>query len=234
MQYQVILVRHGETNHNKRRIVQGHLDTPLNETGKLQAVTLGKDLCHVKFNFAFSSDLQRAQNTCEIILSENCKFFDDHDIQFDARLRERKFGCLEDQPSGTKVKRSTEPSHQAEFVPEGGESLGDIKDRAKSFFESLCEKMSCEFSSGKFENEDTIVLLVSHGGFIKALFSVWTENYCISSNGLKSNFHNSIVGNASHSGVKVNITLPQADDLKSMNKFTVDKVDFVYFNNKPM
>ena len=40
----VFIVRHGQTDHNVQKILQGHLDTDINETGKEQAEIVGKYL----------------------------------------------------------------------------------------------------------------------------------------------------------------------------------------------
>ena len=54
------LVRHGETEHNKRGIVQGMMDTELNEEGIRQAHAVGERLKDTKFTYALTSDLKRA------------------------------------------------------------------------------------------------------------------------------------------------------------------------------
>lgn len=56
----VYLVRHGETDANRAGIIQGQLDTPLNDHGKEQARQLGVALHSTSFDAVFSSDLQRA------------------------------------------------------------------------------------------------------------------------------------------------------------------------------
>jgi probable phosphoglycerate mutase len=53
-------VRHGETDPNRDRIVQGQLDTQLNATGLQQAAMTAEVLKSVSFDKAFTSDLQRA------------------------------------------------------------------------------------------------------------------------------------------------------------------------------
>ena len=56
----VYMIRHGETNENASGIVQGQLDTRLNENGIYQARIVGQELKDVPFKQAFTSDLQRA------------------------------------------------------------------------------------------------------------------------------------------------------------------------------
>ena len=57
----VYLVRHGETEHNRQGIMQGHLDVPLNATGVAQARLAADALADVPLTAAYSSDLQRAR-----------------------------------------------------------------------------------------------------------------------------------------------------------------------------
>ena len=54
------LVRHGETQENRRGIMQGHLDTELNAAGLGQAQLTADALDKVAFTAAHSSDLARA------------------------------------------------------------------------------------------------------------------------------------------------------------------------------
>ena len=67
------IVRHGNTDANVNRIIHGWVDTPLNDTGVKQAKEAGKALTNVIFDHAYSSDLQRANKTCQLILEENKK-----------------------------------------------------------------------------------------------------------------------------------------------------------------
>jgi 2,3-bisphosphoglycerate-dependent phosphoglycerate mutase len=60
----VYIVRHGETNENRQRIIQGQLDTLLNEQGILQAKTLATALNSTPFDVAMTSNLQRASKVC--------------------------------------------------------------------------------------------------------------------------------------------------------------------------
>lgn len=57
----VYLVRHGETAANKDGVIQGQLNTQLNEEGIRQAGLLAERLKDVPFQLAFTSDLERAK-----------------------------------------------------------------------------------------------------------------------------------------------------------------------------
>ncbi|KAM6500350.1 phosphoglycerate mutase-like protein [Amanita muscaria] len=87
----VHLVRHGETEANRQQIVQGQLDTELNELGHKQAGLVAKRLRHVPFEIAFSSDLSRAKKTAEAILS----YHQGVTLEEQKDLRERFMGNLQ-------------------------------------------------------------------------------------------------------------------------------------------
>lgn len=61
------LVRHGETEWNKKRIIQGVSDIPLNDTGRAQAASVGAILARHSFDLIVSSPLSRALETATII-----------------------------------------------------------------------------------------------------------------------------------------------------------------------
>lgn len=84
------IVRHGETDWNVKRLLQGQTDIPLNKTGKIQAEKLAKSLKDIEFAMIFSSDLLRAKRTAEIIALEK-KIA----VRTTKVLRERKFGRFE-------------------------------------------------------------------------------------------------------------------------------------------
>src|ERR1051325_2958433 len=81
------LVRHGETDWNVQRIVQGQTPTELNEVGRRQAKQLAKYFAKRDFGAAYSSDLPRAYQTAEIIIEGRGL-----ELVQDVRLRERSLG----------------------------------------------------------------------------------------------------------------------------------------------
>jgi broad specificity phosphatase PhoE len=88
------IVRHGETDWNKKRIVQGQTETLLTELGLKQAEEVAKLLKKIQFDFAFSSDLFRSKKTTEIIALEH-----NLEVQSSKLLREKRMGKLQGQPS---------------------------------------------------------------------------------------------------------------------------------------
>ncbi|NBI30487.1 histidine phosphatase family protein [Chengkuizengella marina] len=85
------LVRHGVTDWNQQRIIQGHKDISLNEEGREQAAALGERLVDNQWDIILSSDLSRAKETACII----AKRLNLEISSYDERLRERHLGALE-------------------------------------------------------------------------------------------------------------------------------------------
>ena len=88
----IYIVRHGQTDCNDKKIVQGWLNSELNEFGIQQAKNVADELEGVLFDIIYSSDLNRAYNTAKII-AENLPNYSG-EIKTDSRLRERCLGDL--------------------------------------------------------------------------------------------------------------------------------------------
>ncbi len=86
----ILLARHGETDWNRERRVQGHTDTPLNEAGRAQARDLAAALAAERFAAVYTSDLARAHETAAIVVSGRGV-----EPVVLAGLRERHFGTWE-------------------------------------------------------------------------------------------------------------------------------------------
>ena len=153
----IVMIRHGETAWNAERRSQGWLDPPLNDVGKRQTDLLGEHIrAHYEFERVISSDLSRCTMTADALRLE---------YSTDPGLREINTGAF-----GGLLIADIE-ARFPEFVgawdrsygraPEG-ESWLDLAARAGDFLAR----------SGVLEVEgDTC--LVSHGGTIRALISVF-------------------------------------------------------------
>eukprot|EP00118_Oscarella_pearsei_P027914 m.311406 g.311406 ORF g.311406 m.311406 type:complete len:241 (+) comp68274_c0_seq1:109-831(+) len=187
--FTLTLVRHGETEANQRRILQGQKDTELSETGIKQAKALAIHLRSENFSHVYSSDLQRAMKTAQIAVDGSGKT-----ICKDNRLRERGFGVLEGQKTRVFHQAARRADRGAfEYTPEGGETVPKLKDRAKAFFADLCsglfecgEQKSCDHPSQSLGN----VLVVGHGGSLRILILHLVEDcHCDLSNFLEGGSH---------------------------------------------
>ncbi|XP_018413473.1 PREDICTED: fructose-2,6-bisphosphatase TIGAR [Nanorana parkeri] len=146
--FALTIVRHGETRYNKEKLLQGQgIDEPLSEIGFNQAEAAGRFLGGVKFTHVFSSDLIRAKQTACTIMKNNLHS-EGIEIIYDPRLRERKYGVAEGRPLGelkTMAKKSGEQCPS--YTPPGGETLEQVRSRAKEFFEFLCQLVLDEAST---------------------------------------------------------------------------------------
>src|SRR3989344_1859959 len=84
------IVRHGETEWNIERRVQGHGDSPLTVEGEKAIGDLAKELSSIEFDLVFSSDLLRAKRTAELLVIEKKLAVNTTHL-----LRERSFGKFE-------------------------------------------------------------------------------------------------------------------------------------------
>lgn len=144
-------VRHGETDYNKNKIIQGQLDIPLNETGINQAKAVAEDLKDYNFDVIYCSPLSRAKVTAETINK-----YHNVPIIFDDRLKEFDAGKREGMPFSSWEKTKNVESIVSPNVY-GGETNQDVFDRASAFFKEI-------------ENSDKNILIVSHNGVYRALY----------------------------------------------------------------
>jgi probable phosphoglycerate mutase len=89
MPQKIYLIRHGETDYNASRRMQGWLDIPLNEVGREQANLSASKLVGVSIDHIYSSDLRRAYETAQHISRVVKK-----DIITTTQLRERDMGIF--------------------------------------------------------------------------------------------------------------------------------------------
>lgn len=90
----ITIVRHGETEGNKHKIIQGHFNGKLTKEGEKQAKKVGKRLKKEKFEHIFSSDLSRALDTAK----EITKHHPNASFKQEKELRERFHGKIEGKP----------------------------------------------------------------------------------------------------------------------------------------
>lgn len=155
------IIRHGETEWNKKELLQGMADIPLNEDGRRLARLTGEKLQNVIFFRAFSSPLIRAMETAHLVLGES-----DVPVIPDKRITEMSFGKWEGKcyASGSKdIPKDMLDNffhHPDDYmVPEGGESFAQVIERTNDFYQELI---------GNPEYRDKNILISSHGASSRA------------------------------------------------------------------
>ena len=157
------LVRHGETDWNKVKKIQGQVDIPLNQFGKHLAEETAEGLHDIPFDLCISSPLSRAYETARIILEGR-----DVPIITDARIEEMAFGEYEGKCCARDHWELPEDFQKffddpVGFRPgKGGESFADVKKRTGEFLESLYKK-----TEGVYGN----VLITTHGAALAGILN---------------------------------------------------------------
>lgn len=79
----IYIIRHGQTDQNTVRVLQGRSNYPLNEEGRKEAEIAAEKLKKVKFSHVFSSPLVRAIETARTVVSGVNPIIDERLIEMD-------------------------------------------------------------------------------------------------------------------------------------------------------
>lgn len=156
----MILVRHGETDWNRKRRIQGQSDVALTDLGRRQAARVAARLAGERIAAVYSSDLSRAYETALAIATP-------HGLEVERvlELRERAFGDWE----GLTVEEIAEryADEYEKWVHDrfnaripNGESLSQLYERAWRIFQLLRERHAGETA-----------VLVGHGAALSVILS---------------------------------------------------------------
>lgn len=147
------IMRHGRTDWNVLKKLQGRTDIPLNEEGRAMAENAREEYKNVHFDICYCSPLVRARETAQIVLRGR-----NIPIIFDDRLIEMSFGIYEGvenaykNPDCPMINFFSAPEN---YVPgKGGESFAELFARTGNFLHEVVEPKLAE---GKD------VLIVGHG-----------------------------------------------------------------------
>ena len=152
------LVRHGQSEWNYQKKVQGQQDTILTEQGRIQAKKLGHRLKKENIDAIYSSDLKRAYETANIIGKEI-----NLEVTPVESFREIAFGHWEGKNIDY-LNKSNEKEHLIwlkephKFKMEGAETLHEIQKRAMMGVNLILDK-----------NPGKNILIVSHGTTLKTI-----------------------------------------------------------------
>ena len=161
---EILFIRHGETDYNKKHLYYGHLNPSLNTTGINQLKNTKKKLeeLNEKIDIIFSSDLNRCRESLELLeIDKNIKKY------FSENLRELNFGSIEGK---TYKEIEKELPHYIDemknnwkhFKAEGGESLSDLQKRIVKKIEKI-----------KKDYQNKRILIIVHAGVIQSLISYY-------------------------------------------------------------
>lgn len=162
----VYLIRHGETDLNKKKVLQGRSDIELNEYGIFLAEKTAEGLQEVKFDVVFSSPLKRARRTAELVART---IETGVPIVEEPRIQEISFGVYE----GLCYHKDNYNIPDKEFLnffkapqdymsPAEGESFAQIIERTGDFWRELIRNQ---------KYADKTILLSTHGCALKAILA---------------------------------------------------------------
>ena len=170
----LIIIRHGETEWNLEGRIQGHMDSPLTESGRAQAEAIAGRLQTVEVNALYSSDLGRAYTTAQFVSHKTGQ-----NILTDKRLRELHLGKFEGLTEEEVQKRFPEEyvylkNAEPSYIYPGGESKEQFSLRVITCLEELM---------GKHQGEQIVV--ITHGGALSRLIRYTLGMPVVGSNGYK-------------------------------------------------
>ncbi|MET3447095.1 histidine phosphatase family protein [Ralstonia pickettii] len=206
----IVLIRHGETDWNRERRLQGQLDVPLNTQGLEQAAQLGKALARERFDAVYASDLSRARQTAQALADEVGAT-----VRDDAGLRERCYGEFEgltyaevaaQHPAEFDAWQNRVP----EFAPPGGETLTAFHERAVETALRLIRRHPGER-----------IALVSHGGVLDCLYR--HANAMTLTEPRRHELRNASINRLSSDGHQ--LTVLQWGDVAHLDLLVLDEVD---------
>lgn len=156
----VYLVRHGQTDWNVKKLIQGQKDIPLNDRGRNQAEKLSEKLDQIKFDAIYSSDLKRATETAKIIAGQR-----QLTVIESKALRERYFGKYE----GISFEKNKEILEFIDDLKTNQKKNSEIEDE-----QTFIKRFVDDIREICIENLNKTILIVSHAGPIR-LFLIYLK-----------------------------------------------------------
>lgn len=161
---EIYIIRHGETLWNESKRLQGKHDTVLNDSGRALAKETGESISDIDFDLFFSSPLQRAYETANLLKGNR-----DIEIIKDDRLMEISFGHYEGSLFPDLVANDdltfkyffSKP--ELYVAPSDGESFEELINRAGEFMTEMVEPLEKQGIKR--------IMIVAHGTLNKAIMS---------------------------------------------------------------
>ncbi|HET9870645.1 MAG TPA: 2,3-diphosphoglycerate-dependent phosphoglycerate mutase [bacterium] len=159
----LVLVRHGQSQWNLENRFTGWVDVPLTALGEEEAHRAGQHLKGLKFDVAFTSELQRAQKTLAVILEETSQT--GIPILKDQALNERHYGDLQGLNKAETAKQYGDDQvkiwrRSYDVPPPKGESLKDTAARTIPYFERTIVP---------YLKEGKNVIVAAHGNSLRSI-----------------------------------------------------------------
>ena len=148
------VLRHATTDNNVKNLINGRNDTDINSTGIKEAGIVSLMIKDLKVDQIYCSPLLRAKHTMEIVNSNHAP------VIYDERIIERDAGVMTNKDA-KELNFSVWYNPDIGVVYGGSESFKDMLNRVNEFLVDIEEK-----------HKDDTVLLVTHGGVIKALETI--------------------------------------------------------------
>ncbi|MBO6784510.1 MAG: histidine phosphatase family protein [Alphaproteobacteria bacterium] len=154
---ELLFLRHGITDWNVARRMQGRQDIPINDEGREM---VGAWRLPERFAAAalVASPLVRARETAEIVKANHPGL---GDLQTDERLMERSWGVWEGRNLHEMEADVGPEIHSADLRPEGGESRRDLLGRIAGFLSDIASR-------------DAPAVVVTHRGVIRTVYGIAT------------------------------------------------------------
>ncbi len=164
----LIIFRHGQSVWNLENKFTGWVDVELTEKGKQEAINAGEKLKPFHFDYAFASDLKRAQITLSLALEVAGKTVP---TTYNKALNERMYGDLQGLDKTETAKKYGDEQvkiwrRSFDIPPPNGESLKDTADRVIPYYKAEIEP---KLKAGKN------VVVAAHGNSLRALI-MYLEN----------------------------------------------------------
>ncbi|MBT2654105.1 histidine phosphatase family protein [Bacillus sp. ISL-18] len=185
--FNLYLIRHGETYLNRYKKMQGWADSPLTEEGKAVAAETGKRLAAVPFDRVYTSDSGRTVETAELILQQN-NYQNHLVINRRKAFRESFFGSFEGEYSEVVFRKIAEENNCSStkelFQNHNLEDVMNFFKKSDPFHHAEDYKelwgriengLNEIVSSSQRHNEN--ILLVTHGVIIRNIISKLSNEF---------------------------------------------------------
>lgn len=161
----IYLTRHGQTEWNLEKRLQGHGNSPLTEFGLNRAKELSERIKDIDIDTIYTSPIERAYKTAQIVKGN--KYIE---VKVHEGLKEMNFGDYEGKITEEVMKENPDWDISAimrgnlEMRAPNGETLGEVRERVNSAMRDIIK-----------ENEGKNILIVAHGITLKAIMTFFND-----------------------------------------------------------